>query len=280
MGPMIPGTTELIAHLGVPTGSFRAPLIYNPWFEAKAIDVRVVPMGCEPADYAAFLPLLFRLRNIRGALVTMPHKVTTVELLDEISPAVRIAGACNAVKRGRDGRLAGDMFDGEGFVRALRRKGRDVAGTRALIIGCGGVGSAIAASLAAAGVAELGLYDARAQTADQLAGRLRRHYPQLGLSHGSTDPAGWGLVVNATPLGMNSGDPLPVDVNRIDPDAFVGEVVMTQAVTPFIEAARQRGCMTQIGTDMLYEQIPACLEFFGFPNATAEQLRRTSTLVE
>ena len=121
---MISGTTELIAHLGVPTEAFRAPLIYNPWFEARGIDARVVPMGCEAEDYAAFLPLLFRLRNIRGALVTMPHKITTVALLDEASPAVRISGACNAVRRDAEGRLQGDMFDGEGFVRGMRRKGR------------------------------------------------------------------------------------------------------------------------------------------------------------
>ncbi|MDF1610323.1 shikimate dehydrogenase [Hoeflea sp. YIM 152468] len=277
---MISGTTELIAHLGVPTGSFRAPLIYNPWFEANAIDARVFPMGCEAEDYAALLPLLFRLRNIRGALVTMPHKVATVGLLDEMSPAVRISGACNAVRRDRAGRLVGDMFDGEGFVRAMRHKGRIIAGSTALIVGCGGVGSAIAAALAAAGVAELGLYDTRPQVAEALAGRLRRHYPQLSLSQGSTNPAGWATVVNATPLGMNQGDPMPVDVSRIDPSAFVGEVVMKQTTTPFIAAARQRGCVTQVGIDMLFEQIPAYLEFFGFPAATATELRTVSGMVD
>ena len=275
---MISGTTQLIAHLGVPTEAFRAPLIYNPWFEARGIDARVVPMGCEPEDYAAFLPLLFRLRNIRGALVTMPHKIATVALLDEAGPAVRISGACNAVRRDAQGRLVGDMFDGEGFVRGMRRKGRTAAGGRALIIGCGGVGSAIAASLAGSGVAALGLYDTRGDAAEQLAGRLRRHCPEIVIATGDNDPAGWDVVVNATPLGMNPGDPMPVDVTRIDAGAFVGEVVMKQAETPFLAAARARGCMTQIGADMLFEQIPAYLEFFGYPAATAEELRAVSRL--
>ena len=108
---------------------------------------------------------MFSLENIRGALITMPHKVTTVALLDEASPTVQISGSCNAVRRTADGRLQGDMFDGEGFVRGLRRKGCPVDGARALVVGCGGVGSAIAASLAGAGVAAMGLVDARAESA-------------------------------------------------------------------------------------------------------------------
>ncbi|MEM5471094.1 shikimate dehydrogenase [Hoeflea sp. AS60] len=275
---MISGTTELIAHLGVPTESFRAPLIYNPWFKSKGIDARVVPMGCEIEDYPAFLPLLFRLRNIRGALVTMPHKVATVALLDVANSAVLISGSCNAVKRDADGRLVGDMFDGEGFVRGMLRKGRSVTGSRALVVGSGGVGSGIAASLAKAGVAAIGLFDTNTPAVDGLADRLRRHCPEIDIQTGSNDPAGWDVVVNATPLGMNAGDPMPVDVDRIDSAAFVGEVVMKQAETPFLAAARQRGCMTQIGADMLFEQIPAYLEFFGFPAATSDELRSISRL--
>ena len=275
---MISGKTSLIAHLGVPTESFRAPLIYNPWFESKGIDARVVPMGCEIEDYPAFLPLLFRLRNISGALVTMPHKVTTADLLDEASPAVRIAGSCNAVRRDAEGRLVGDMFDGEGFVRGMLRKGRNVKGSRALVVGSGGVGSGIAAALAQAGVAEIGLYDSRGSVAEQLAQRLRHHCPQIGIQTGSNDPAGWDVVVNATPMGMNLDDPMPVDVSRIDPQAFVGEVVMKQAETPFLAAAKGRGCVTQIGADMLFEQIPAYLEFFGYPAATSDELRNVSRL--
>jgi shikimate dehydrogenase len=274
----INGKTRLIAHLGVPAATFKAPMIYNPWFESRDINCVVVPMECESTDYRLFLPLLFRLRNIAGALVTMPHKLTTAELLDEASPAVRVCGACNAVRRDTDGRLVGDMFDGEGFVRGVRRKGRDVAGASALIIGAGGVGSAIAASLAAAGAARVGIFDTHADAAERLARQLVLHYPTLTVTTGSNDPEGWGIVVNATPLGTAASDPLPVDVNRIDPTAFVGEVVLKVEETPFLAAARARGCTTQVGTDMLFEQIPAYLEFFGLPPATADELRSTARI--
>ena len=270
---MISGTTRLIAHLGYPTESFKAPLIYNPYFEKHAIDAVVVPMGCKAEDYPAFFKLVFKLSNIHGALVTMPHKVTTVALLDEVMTTAKVAGACNAVRLGPGGTLVGDMFDGEGFVRGVLRKGRVLAGARALVVGSGGVGSAIVASLAKAGVAELALFDAYPASMNSLAERLRTYYPGLKISVGSMDPAGFDIVVNATPLGMKEGDPLPMDVSRISPSSFVGEVVMKQEITPFLAAARARGCAIQIGTDMLFEQIPAYLEFFGFRTTTPDELR-------
>jgi shikimate dehydrogenase len=275
---MITGHTSFIAHLGWPTHSFRAPMIYNPHFERTGIDCVVVPMGCRAERFARVLPALFALENIAGALITMPHKVAVVELLDAVSPAVRIAGSCNAVRRDADGRLVGDMFDGEGFTRGLLRKGVVLRGASVLVVGAGGVGSAIAASLAAAGVATMGLFDARAESAEALAGRLRAHYPALEVRTGSNDPAPWQVVVNATPLGMNAGDPLPIDIDRLSPDTFVGEVVMTQEMTAFLAAAQARGCRFQVGSDMLFEQIPAYLEFFGFPTATPEQLREVAQL--
>ena len=275
---MIDGNTTLLAHIGYPTHSFKAPLIYNPYFAQAGINAVVVPMGCQAPGYPALLKSLFALSNIGGALITMPLKVSTVALLDEASVAVRIAGACNAVKRDAGGRLVGDLFDGEGFVRALRTKGFDLGTAACLVVGSGGVGSAIAASLAAAGVKRLALTDARKETAAALAARIRLHYPGFDVAVGDNDPAGFDLVVNATPLGMEEGDPLPVDVSRMSSRALAGEVVMRTDITPFLAAARARGCAIQIGTDMLFEQIPAYLEYFGFATTTAAQLRSLAQL--
>ena len=275
---MISGKTTVIAHLGYPTEAFKAPMIYNPWFDHAGIDAVVIPMGVKVDDYAAFLRPLFTMTNLRGALVTMPHKVSTVAMLDEVTPTARIAGACNAILKRSDGSLLGDMFDGAGFVRGVARKGKVLAGARALVVGAGGVGSAIAASLAAAGVAGIGLFDAHGTAADALGNRLKEHYPKLAVRTGSNDPEGYDVVVNATPLGMKPGDPLPVDVTKIAPNTFVGEVVMKEEYTPFLRAAMEKGCPIQVGTDMLFEQIPAYLEFFGFKSTTPEQLRELSQI--
>jgi len=275
---MISGKTTLIAHLGYPTETFKAPMIYNPWFDSQGIDAVVVPMGVKAEDYAAALRQIMRFTNLRGALVTMPHKVSTLGLVDEATPTARIAGACNAILRRPDGRLLGDQFDGAGFVRGARRKGRAFDGARVLVSGAGGVGSAIAASIAAAGAAELMLHDVQPGAAEGLADRLRTHYPRLAVRTGTNDPAGFDVVVNATPLGMKEDDPLPFDVERIAPGTFVGEVVMKSEYTPLLRAATARGCPVQVGTDMLFEMIPAYLEFFGFGSATPEELRAVATL--
>jgi shikimate dehydrogenase len=275
---MIDGKTKLIAHVGYPTDTFKSPMIYNPYFKARGINAAVIPMGCKAEDYDAFLAHLFRLTNVHGALITMPHKVRTLELVDEASVSARIAGACNAVRVDERGLMIGDMFDGEGFVRGLARHGRRAAGASVLVAGCGGVGSAISASLAKAGTARLALYDVAAPAMDTLAGRLRRHYPTIEVITGSADPAGHDIVVNATPLGMKKDDPLPIDVERISPSSFVGEVVMKEEITPFLAAVRAKNHDYQIGTDMLFEQVPAYLEFFGFGTATSDELRNLAQI--
>ena len=117
---MIDGRTTLIAHLGYPTATFTAPMIYNPWFEQRGINAVVMPMGVMAEDYPAFLKSLFKLSNIHGALITMPHKATTPALLDEVSVAVKVAGSCNAILRRADGSLYGDMFDGAFLAEYLR----------------------------------------------------------------------------------------------------------------------------------------------------------------
>jgi shikimate dehydrogenase len=275
---MINGLTEIIAHIGYPTHTFKSPMIYNPFFEREGINAVVVPMGCKTPDYPAFLRAVFTLTNIRGALITMPHKVVTVDLVDVVTPTVKVAGACNAVKRLPDGRLMGDMFDGAGFVRGVQRKGLKLQGARVMVVGNGGVGCAIAASLAAKGVARVTLFDAQATVCEALGQRLKSEYPEIEVVTGSNDPAGHDLVVNATPMGMNEGDPLPMDVSRLSPQTFVGEVVMKTEMTAFLRAAQARGCPVQIGTDMLFEQIPAYLEFFDLPTATADALRSVARL--
>lgn len=275
---MINGLTQIIAHIGYPTQTFKSPMIYNPYFAAHQINAVVVPFACQADNYPDFLRSIFRNENTVGALITMPHKVSTINLLDRLSSTAQIAGACNAVRLGVDGKLEGDMFDGEGFVRGMMRKGFVAQGKSALVAGCGGVGSAIAASLAAAGVARLALFDPNATQAAALATRLQSHYADLQVQTGSNDAYGFDLVVNASPLGMYDDDPLPLDVSRIAPNAFVGEVVLSRAMTPFLTAAAERGCTIQVATDMLFEQIPAYLEYFGLPTTTPEELRRLAQL--
>jgi len=275
---MLNGKSTLIAHIGWPTHTFKSSLIYNPWFEKKGIDACVVPLGLRPQHFESGFAAIMELGNVCGALITMPYKVDVVPLLASVSVAVQASGACNAVRKRADGALEGHQVDGEGFVRAALAKGQKLQGARVLMAGSGGVGCGMAAALAEAGVAELALFDTRAESAQALAARIRQYYPRVLVSTGSNDPAGFDVVVNATPLGMNEGDALPLDVARIAPTAFVADVVMKAEVTPFLRAALDKGCRVQVGTDMLFEMIPAYLEYFGLGSASAEELRAGATI--
>jgi shikimate dehydrogenase len=270
---VVSGTTTLYAHLGDPIDVVKSPFIYNPWFRTRGIDAAVIPMGLRAADFPPAVATFRAITNLHGLIITMPHKIAIVPLLDSRSDAVQAAGSCNAVVKRPDGTLHGELFDGLGFVAGLDRKGFVVRGTRCLVVGAGGVGSAIAAALAANGAAEIVVHDVSEAAAASLARRLSAHYPATRTVVGSNDAAGHDVVVNASPLGMNDGDPLPVDVANLSPGAFVGEVVMKRAMTPLLKIAASRGCPYQPGLDMLYEQIPLYLEFFGHGRPSPDELR-------
>lgn len=157
-------------------------------------------MGVREKDYPAFLSALRVAANFHGALVTMPHKVTTCALVDQVSNRAKVSGAYNAILKLPDGQLLGDQFDGAGFVADLQRKGQSIAGKRALLIGCGGVGSAIAASLAEAVIAGLNLYDLQPQSAVSLQKRMQPNFPLLQSNLSANDPEGCAMLLEMIPL--------------------------------------------------------------------------------
>ena len=263
----IRGTTQVYPVFGSPIAQVKAPMLYNALFARTGADAVVVPIEVGAAEFPALVKALFLARNVPGAFVTIPHKPAAAELVDDASAAVRIAGACNAIVRRPDGSLYGELFDGIGLVRAVERTGFAVAGAQCLVVGAGGAGAAIAAALAAAGAARVRLADTRALHAQALAARLQAHYPASVVEAGPARLAGFELVVNATPLGMEAADPPPVDTGEIAPAMLVAEIVMKREITPLLDAARARGCRTVLGREMLREQMPLYLEFFGLPLA-------------
>ena len=270
---IINGRTEVLVHIGYPTHTFTSPMIYNPYFADANINAVVIPFGSKPDDYQKLFKELFTITNLKGLIITMPHKVVTTSLVDILSPTAEIAGACNAVRLNAEGLLEGELFDGEGFVRGIQNKGFDCQNRSALISGCGGVGSAIAASLAKAGITKLAIYDLNQASAEALKNRLLKHYPSLVIETDSKDPSGFDLVINATPIGMNSEDPISLEIDKISSNTFVCDVILTDQLTPLLAKAQAKGCPIQVGVDMLFEQIPVYLEYFGLPSTTAHNLR-------
>jgi len=260
---VIRGSTRLYPVIGSPVAQVKAPMLYNALFTEHGLDAAVVPLEIAPEVFAEVFTALFKVANIPGAMVTIPHKTTTVALLADCSQAVRIAGACNAVVRRPDGTLYGELFDGIGFVRAVERHQFSVKGARCLVVGTGGAGAAIAAALAAAGASTIRLHDARPAQAHAVANHIKTFYPDTDIHADQPILAGFDLVVNATPLGMEENDPLPIDVSQIEPNMVIAEIVMKREITQMLAAARARGCRIVLGREMLQEQMALYLEFFG-----------------
>lgn len=260
---------KIIAHIGDGEHTFHASLICNPYFAATGANALVVPFACPPENYRAFLASVFRNHNVGGALIAVPHKMVTANLVAKTSRAAKVADACGAVRVSENGLLEGEIFEGEGFVRSMRQQGFSFEGKSVLLLGCGGMGGALASALAEAGVARIRLYDRDGKRSGGLFRRLRLHYLGLKLETACNDARGMDLVINAMP---QQGQTMPTDVARIEPNAWVHEVWLNGS--PFLQAARQRGCRVSDGMGMLFEQIPLYLSYFGLADVDAQGLQQ------
>lgn len=249
MPPSLSGATRVHFIVGDPIAQVKSPDGVTQAFHAAGRDAICIPAHVAPADLAAWSQGVSRAQNVDGIIVTVPHKFACFELCATTSDRSRFLKAVNTLRRNADGTWHGDMFDGMGYVQALQSKGCEPQGQRALLVGAGGAGSAIAYSLMTAGVKELAVHDADVVRRDALVARLA----SLGLgkvSAGSHDPTGFDIAINATPIGMKDGDPHPIDSGRFTSQQFVGCVITAPAVTPMIAAARAKGCRTMTGADM------------------------------
>jgi shikimate dehydrogenase len=272
--PTVDGHTRILPVIGDPIAQVRAPTVWNPLFRHNGVNAVCVPMRVPAASLRAFWDGIRDLGNLVGLVVTIPHKPPMLSLVDEVSPRARQVGAVNAVAIREDGRAVGDVFDGIGFVAGLRASGQQVGGRRALIVGSGGVGSAIAFSVAESGAREVDVSDIETARAHSLSSRVRA--AGYCSSATSSDPVGYDLVVNASPLGMRASDPLPFDCARLDASAIVADAVIGSGLTPVLIAARERGCFVQPGAIMTDQQIVLYARFFGFEGGdwSAETIRR------
>jgi shikimate dehydrogenase len=243
------GATRLNIIVGDPIAQVKAPHGVSQTFADRGHDGILVPVQVTSANLPDLLETATRIDNLDGIIVTVPHKFDCFKFCSSSSDRSRLLGSVNIMRRRSEGGWHGDTFDGLGFVGAVRANGRDPAGQRALLVGAGGAGSAIAMALVESGVRSLAIHDNDVARRDQLIDKLKT-IGRSEISAGSADPSGFDLVANATPLGMKAGDPYPVDVSQLKPDMFVGCVITSPAVSPLVQAARSRGCPTSTGIEM------------------------------
>lgn len=257
----IDGRTRLYAIIADPIEQVKTPELINAILHSQGLNAVLVPLHVGASDLDTCLQGLRRTRNFGGMVVTVPHKQTAASLCDEISDQARLVGAVNVIRRAPDGRLTGDILDGKGFVSGLRQHGIDPAGASVFMAGAGGAASAIAFALAEAGINRLGIHNRSATRAQALVERIQVAFPELAVQVEGTSARGFDLVINATSLGMQADDPLPLDVDQLHPSQTVAEIIMQPETTALLKAASDRGCRIQFGLPMLQAQVQMMVQF-------------------
>ncbi|WP_419839616.1 shikimate dehydrogenase family protein [Candidatus Poriferisodalis sp.] len=268
------GSTRLAGVIGDPVRHSLSPALHNAAFARLGLDWTYVAFEI-PAGRAAAALGAMRVLGIEGLSVTMPHKDAAAAACDELSPAAELLGAVNCVRRDGD-RLIGENTDGAGFLRSLcTQAGADPTGLHAVVLGAGGAARAVIVALADAGAsvtvvnrsphaAERAVaLGAAAGAAAAAALGAAAGGATTGASGGPSGSAVVGpaeavrdadVVVNATPLGMNAGDPLPFDPALLSGGQIVVDLIYRPERTPLLEAAAQAGATTLNGTGMLLFQ--------------------------
>ena len=264
----ITGRTKLCAILADPILHVKTPDAINDLLRERGIDGVMVPMHVGPGELASVVAGLRGMRNFAGFIATVPHKTSMPALCDRISDRARMVGAVNVVHRTADGNMVGDMLDGLSFVEGLRQAGIELAGRSVYLAGAGGAASAIAFALINAGVARLTIANRTRTRSEALVERLAKQRSGVTIAIGDADPAGHDIVVNGTSLGLHAGDPLPLDVSRLDARQIVAEIIMNPETTPLLAAAQARGCRVQPGWPMLACQLGMMADFMGLVAAT------------
>ncbi|WP_186098709.1 shikimate dehydrogenase family protein [Burkholderia gladioli] len=260
-GPLS-GSTRVYAIVGDPIAQVASPRLFNTAFRERSADAVLVPLHVAPDALREVIDSFRAIRNFDGLVVTVPHKIAATEWVDELGPQARLTGALNTIRKTEDGRLIGENFDGEGFIRGLASRGQTLTGRRVLVIGAGGAGCAVAHAVAAAGADAIGVFDIDTRRCRALADGIKTHRPGLDVFEAKPDAQGFDVIVNCTSIGMRPDDPLPLDITHLAGGALVADIILKPVTTPLLLAASERGCAIHQGPAMLEGQIDAVLDFF------------------
>lgn len=254
------GETQLFPIIGHPIAQVRSPLFLTEIFARRGVNAIVPPLDIKPVDFTAFMAGLRGLQNMRGVVITMPHKMAALPFCDAISDRARFIGSINVIHKTADNQLIGDNMDGIGYVDGLAKLGFAVTGKRVLQVGAGGAGSAVAFEILDRGASHLSIADLDTKRRDAVLAGLNERFPGR-VSIGSDDPTGMDLIANVTPCGMRETDPYPADPAKMNAGQFIADSITRPEVTPMLKAAQALGCKTMTGAGMFNAQGERLVDF-------------------
>ncbi|WP_417279050.1 shikimate dehydrogenase family protein [Celeribacter sp.] len=247
------GETRLYPIAGDPIAQVKSPGLLTGILVARGLNALVPPMHVLPDDYAGFVAMMKQLPNVGGLIATVPHKQATLPLCDHPTERAVFAGSVNVMNKREDGSWQGDNTDGQGYMNGVADCGFDIKDKRALLVGVGGAGAAIAYEILARGAAYLAIHDVDETRRDATIARLSDRFPgKVGV--GSADPTGFDFIGNATPVGMREGDPLPIEAEKYEAHQFVADSITKPEITPQLAIAQSKGCAIMPGLGMFNAQ--------------------------
>jgi len=261
--PIVDGATRLYGIIGDPIAQVKSPEILTARIRAAGHNALLLPMHVKPDLFDETVHGLKALANLDGIVITVPYKPRIVPFVDRLLPTGERVGAINAMRREPDGSWSGDMFDGKGMLLALREQGADPKGLRVMLLGAGGAGSAIADAVADAGASGLTIFDVDKTKAGDLAKRIAKWHPGCATKAGEPTVDGVDILINATPIGMGEGDPVPMKLGKLDSKFVVADVIVKPGPTLFLLQAQASGCRIVGGRAMIGGQVSELLRFFG-----------------
>jgi len=259
---VINGDTRLFFIIGDPISQVGSPQLFNSLFQQHQIAAAMLPCHVLPADLNVVIKGLRRQQNLGGIIVTVPHKVRVLRLIDSLTPEARATGAVNAIRRNTDGSLYGANFDGQACVRTFQQLGADLRNQSVLIIGAGGAGRAVAHACLREGASYLRLVEKRRSRAIRLVRGLKARFPHAIIDVGDHNPGGFTRVVNCSPSGMTTADAMPIDIDHLDPGTAVVDLILRPVNPPLLKAAKEMGCQTAHGNTVLAAQVDLIADFF------------------
>ena len=284
MDSRISGHTKLYCLIGSPVGHSGSPAMYNYSFARTGVDAAYLAFEI-PLDKVQEGVAALKTFQVGGFNVTMPDKTAVAGIVDDLSPAARLIGACNTVTVGEDGKLTGHNTDGIGFVRNLHEHGVEVQRKKLVVLGAGGAATAICVQAALDGAAEISIFNRKDEfyaNGELTVEKLRQAVPACKASITPLEDGaalaeavkGCDILVNATKVGMK-----PLDGETlIDPAWFRSDLVVADTVynpreTRMIQEAHAAGCRAAIGgIGMLLWQGVAAFQLFTGKEMPAQEV--------
>ncbi|MFQ5329069.1 MAG: shikimate dehydrogenase [Thermodesulfobacteriota bacterium] len=251
------GTTRIIGVFGYPVSHSLSPAMHNAAIESAGLDMLYLPFSVEPSALSEAVSAI-RVLNMVGVNLTIPHKESVMEYLDEISDEARIIGAVNTVVNDK-GQLIGHNTDGRGYLQSVREEaGFNPEGKSIVIIGAGGAARGIINAIAGAGAASIAIVNRTLPRAEGLAEEFKPLYPAVAITPlplegeelGRTLQAA-SLIVNTTSLGMKGKGSVDIDLEKVPNHAIVSDIVYNPRTTDLLRRAADLGLATHGGLGML-----------------------------